>query len=417
MGKLYKRGDTYYADYCDRDGIRRRESTRTGDKEVARERLRGLELRTTDRAPHETEALADAIDYFVNVACAGKPAGTIRCYRQKGRHLARLIGGTPLDKLSREIVERYIAARLEEGSHRHSVHKELVVLRGTIKSARARDRFHGSMEVIPEFESGYVPRTTYLTADQFLALVPHLAPPAPANSKQATLDKRDRRAQQRALYCLLIAFASPRKGELEALTWEHVDFDRGMIRVPKGKTISRVIAIHPQLRPWLEGFGEMAGWTGPVTEPWTNVGRDLPAACKRAGVPVCTPNDLRRTFASWMIQAGVSNRIVARLLGHSTTRMVDLVYGQIDDATLSAAIMRLPGCDAGVSNRLPQSGTTGTTGHSPSTLTIVNSVEESTVSSGYVVPKDGVEPPTRGFSVLSEMAPKPVRRQRKLRAV
>jgi hypothetical protein len=54
------------------------------------------------------------------------------------------------------------------------VHKELVVLRGALKSAKPRGKFHGSLEVVPEFDSGYVPRTTYLTPEQFLELVPHL---------------------------------------------------------------------------------------------------------------------------------------------------------------------------------------------------------------------------------------------------
>ncbi len=50
-----------------------------------------------------------------------------------------------------------------------------------------------------------------------------------------------------------------------------------------------------------------------------NVGRDLPRACERAGVPRCTPNDLRRTFASWLVQAGESLLVVSRLLGHGST--------------------------------------------------------------------------------------------------
>lgn len=417
MGKLYKRGSTYYADYFDREGRRCRESTRTGDPVVARARLRELELQTTDRGANQTEELSDSLDYFTQVACAGKSAGTIRCYEQKAAHLSRLIGTTLIDKLTRETVERYIATRLEEGAHRHSVHKELVVLRQTLKSARLRDRYHGSMEVIPEFESGYVPRTTYLTLDQFLQLVPHLVRPAPANAKPKTIEKRERLVQRRALYCLMIAYASPRRGEIEAMEWPHVDLDRGVIRVPKGKTVGRIVTIHPMLRPWLEAFGEIADWTGPIVEPWSNVGRDLPAACVRAGVPKCTPNDLRRTFASWLIQAGVSNRIVARLLGHSTTRMVDLVYGQIDDATLAAAIMRMPGCDAGVTNETTQQAHAGTSGHGVFPLSITNSVEESANSRSLVVPSPGIEPGTRGFSVLTELVPKFAVRRRKLRAV
>jgi integrase len=417
VGQLYKRNGTYYGDYYDRAGERQRKSLRTSDPTVARQRLRDLELATTDRAAHQTETLDAALTYFLTITCAGKPDGTKRCYTQKGRHLSRVLGSELLDKLNREAVERYIAKRLEEGAHPHSIHKEMVVLRGTLKSARPRDRFHGSLEIIPEMESGYVPRKTYLTEQQFLARVPHLVRATGPLAKPAATARRERRAQKRAFYCILIAFASPRRGELESTWWEHVDLARGTIEVPKGKTVGRAIPIHPVLVPWLEAFGELAGWTGPIVEPWTNVGRDLPAACLRAGVPRVTPNDLRRTFASWLIQAGTSNRIVADLLGHSTTRMVDLVYGRIDNATLRTAIMRLPSCDAGVSNAMPQPGVAGTTGHTPSAPTITNSVEESAISSSCLVPSPGIEPGTRGFSGLADLAPKVPEKRRKLALV
>lgn len=39
-----------------------------------------------------------------------------------------------------------------------------------------------------------------------------------------------------------------------------------------------------------------------------------------------SPNDPRRTFASWLKQAGVDSMIVARLLGHMTSRMVELAF-------------------------------------------------------------------------------------------
>ena len=52
------------------------------------------------------------------------------------------------------------------------------------------------------------------------------------------------------LYCMLIAFASPRRGELEKLQWEHIDLYRGIIRVPKGKTKARVV---PSIRCCVRG--------------------------------------------------------------------------------------------------------------------------------------------------------------------
>lgn len=52
--------------------------------------------------------------------------------------------------------------------------------------------------------------------------------------------------------------------------------------------------------------------TGPVIEPWGNDKRELVRACARAGLPRVTPNDLRRTFATWLKQNDVDSAVVAR---------------------------------------------------------------------------------------------------------
>jgi integrase len=411
MGTLNNRDGVWHANYVDRQGRRRRISTRTADIKVARARLRELELATTDRAAHPTEALDDALKYFVDVTHAGSPAGTVSSYRQKARHLSRLLGAELADAITRERVERYIAARLGEGAHPHSVHKELVVLRGSLEAARARGRFHGAADVVPRFRAQYTPRTTYLTPDQFAALAEHLVrnPPGPV-APELRRQRWERRRNGRVLYCMLIAFASPRVGELEAMRPAHVDLGRDVLRVPKGKTLGRSIAIHPMLRPWLEWrLGEVAHAQDPLVEPWANVRRDLGRAADRAGVPRVTPNDLRRTFASWLVQGGTPLLVVSRLLGHSSTRMVDLVYGQLDDATLHAAIGRLPGgCDAGVTSAGSQDGTRGAIG-------TARGVRRSRISDGDRVPRVGIEPTTRGFSGLSSLAPKAAQRRPKLK--
>jgi integrase len=68
------------------------------------------------------------------------------------------------------------------------------------------------------------------------------------------------------------------------------------------------------------------------------VRRDLGDACNRAGIDPVSPNNLRRTYASWLKQRGVDSAVVAKLLGHTSTRMVDLVYGHLADDTLAAAV-------------------------------------------------------------------------------
>ena len=44
--------------------------------------------------------------------------------------------------------------------------------------------------------------------------------------------------------------------------------------------------------------------SGPVVEHWSNPVRDLAAACARAGIAKVSPNDLRRSYASWLKQGG-----------------------------------------------------------------------------------------------------------------
>jgi integrase len=407
MGRIFwrERADgtrTAYAHLYDRAGKRKQVSLRTSDAKVARAKLRDLELRTTDHAPTSTTPLTEAIDYFLNVTHAGSPKATVRCYRQKARHLARLIGPVPCDEFRLEHAQRYIATRLTEGAHPHTVHKELVVLRGALKSARARDLFHRSAsDVVPTFDPQYEPRKTWLTPEQFDALVEHLAAAPYARMGERGRVTVERRRQERALYCIMIAFASPRRGEMAKLQPSMVDLRNGLLYVPKAKTRARTVPIHPTLRPYLEGWVE-----GRLQlRAWGNVGRDLPAACKRAGVPRCTPNDLRRTFGSWLVQAGVPLKVVAELMGNSV-KMVDLVYGQLSQDNFRSAIAALPGA-SDTAGTPPAGGrpvghnshagasqldaTTGTDGEDVITV--------SAPTIGNLVPRGGIEPPTRGFSV------------------
>jgi integrase len=342
MGNLHKRNGVFYADYIDRSGKRQQPSLRTRDPVVARTRLRDLELATTDRAPQKTEALDVALSYFIDVTCAAKPAATVRCYRQKAGHLSRLLGDLLLDSLSRENVERFIAIRLGEDAAKHTIHKELVVLRGALKAAEARDRFHhGVHNVVPRFDAEYEPRRTYLTPEQFMRLTDNLLRPIGTGASEAQRTRWEARRVRRTFYVLFMALASERLGEVEQMDWRNVDLHRNVIVVPDGKTGSRVVRIHPVLRLWIERYQQEAG---PITEGWTNIGRDLPAACARAGVPRCTANDLRRTFASWLVQSGETyqNCSATRVPAWSSSSMASLTRRRCLARSIAYLVGRTP---------------------------------------------------------------------------
>jgi len=288
-------------------------------------------------------------------------------------------------------------------------------LRGALASAEARGLFHGVIsKLVPKFQAKYVPRETYLTPEQFSRLLWNVVAPPHPNAKPETVAKIECRRVNRTLYCMLIALASPCRGELEKLLWEHVDLVRSTIKVPKGKTKSRVVPIHPYLRPWLEALHK---GTGPVIEPWGNDKRELARACARAGVPRVTPNDLRRTFATWVKQNDVDSAVVAAMMGHSSTAMVDRVYRKLDEASYRRAISKLPGgtpaahqvadpdCHAGVTLPAQSGGKHGTDGTGAMLGPVTDPEEETATYGDQGVRAEGLEPSTSGLRVRAADPP------------
>ncbi len=394
VGKLYRRdgNDTWHADYRDAKGRRRRESLFTADVKVARERLRDRELAgPADRTAHRS--LEDALTHLLDTVHAGSPAGTVSCYRQKARHLIRLLPAKrPIDELTRDQALQYRAARIAEGASHGSIHKEMVVLRRALAES-------GVEGVVPKVSARYTPRTRHLTPAQLAAVLGHL------NAK-------------RRLWVVAGAYTGLRDSELVRLDGDDVDLEQGKIRVRGTKTAGafRSVTISAGLRPMLEAaLAEHE--SGPLLELWTNRRRDItiaywkvigvkvPNARKKesaAGLPRLSPNDLRRTFASWLKQAGVDSMAVSRMLGHGSTRMVELVYGQLNDEVYRAAIATLPpvpACDAGVSPGSARVARKRATGTDPKRPAPREGRTFAATSRGGRVPRDRVELPTRGFSV------------------
>jgi integrase len=60
-----------------------------------------------------------------------------------------------------------------------------------------------------------------------------------------------------------------------------------------------------------------------------------------------TPNDLRRTFGSWLAQRGVPLFHAAKLMGHGSTKMLERIYAQLAPENARDAIALLPESIAG----------------------------------------------------------------------
>ena len=69
-------------------------------------------------------------------------------------------------------------------------------------------------------------------------------------------------------------------------------------------------------------------------------------AARRAGIDYCTPNDLRRTYSTWMRAAGAHLDTIAPTMGHADTRMLQRMpptnYGLAAIAGFAAPSYALP---------------------------------------------------------------------------
>ena len=135
-----------------------------------------------------------------------------------------------------------------------------------------------------------------------------------------------------------------RCGEALAVRWQDVDFGRGVVSLlttkhaAKGrKAKPRHIPMNTALRELLEG---MTLGEGTLFHYPNNRNRDFERACELAEIGHCRIHDLRHTFASHLVIAGVPLNTVRELLGHTTLTMT-LRYAHLAPEAAAKAVETL----------------------------------------------------------------------------
>ena len=130
-----------------------------------------------------------------------------------------------------------------------------------------------------------------------------------------------------------------RLGESAAAQPDDIDWDGGTVRLRGTKTrrSARVVPILSSTRCYLVAAHRCMPFGS-----WgrSNASRDLNAAADRAGVGRLRPTDLRRTAAMWLRQSGASASAIAEYLGHTSSRMVEQVYGRLQGVELGKLLER-----------------------------------------------------------------------------
>lgn len=415
-------------------------STRCRDRAAARIIRGGWEREAADprAAAAARTTLSDAIvsrktdlQSMANATPPRKSQRTVDFYEQKAGHLIRIFEHNdageyvPLKLSALEpphgarLVDQYIARRrvewavapkkdendlvIEPGRaiSDHTISKELICLRGTLKLAKRHGLWTGDIDAVMPvaFAPGYEPGDRWLTKDEAWRLIAELTP--------------DRGAR---VALMIGAGAEWSATERAARGDAAEDFSFVHIRGSKRKTRNRRIPLVFQWQRDLVKFA-FAGGRGAeqqLFEPWGNVNRDLARACLRAGevarekciqehgacehdeeheIDPCSPNDLRRTCMTWMRAEGMMPSEIAPFAGHADSRMVEKVYANLQPDQLRAVMegraalesstgSSMTGRDLGFMAR----------GTAPAT---VNFTRE-------MAPRPGLEPGTHGLTVPSQ---------------
>ncbi len=393
--RLYKRGEVWWGTYYE-NGDRVRRSTNCHDKKAAEALVRQWERDAAD--PDHAAANATTVEAALAMMVAERDerarsgrgsAETVRFYRQKAGHLIRVLGGTtPLAKLlppaGARVVDAFISTRRAEGAHETTIAKELVTLRTALKLARRRGLWMADpAAVLPiGFAPEYKPRERWLAPEELQKLLAKLTP-------------------DHAARVAFIVATSACWGETERARREDVApdkssvFIRGTKRATRLRSVPVAAEFQRELLDYALKYAE--GMDGNLFSPWGKVNRDLRLGCTKASIDRCSPNDLRRTHATWMRMAGVPLDLIAPVMGHKDSRMLERVYARLPLADLRSRIraalgaMAAKDCDTGVSNAVENRGFGGRGGQ-----TATSQVSE---FSGGMAPWAGLEPATRGLTV------------------
>lgn len=350
------------------DGRRIRKKVRAKTKtEVA------AKLRTLRQDYENRPATAERVDSFDDllarwldtVAATRVSRSTLDGYRwQVDHHIAPALGKVRLDRLTPEHLDDYFLRMARAGYSRSSLVKHRSVMGQAIRWGMKRRHIGWDVATLAELPP----------PDVFAAAKPkqrRKARALTADEARAFLAATEGRHNGAALVVALTVGLRP--GELLALCWDDLDLDAGTVHVhrawkgtgehrhlgpPKTRGSVRTIGLPPAVVARLREHRADQLRQRLSCETWPTDGPELVFASK-TGRPFDMANlrrlvtdvagsagiagklsayDLRHSATSLLSEAGVRNELLADLLGHVDTRMVERHYRHRLAASVDVAV-------------------------------------------------------------------------------
>lgn len=313
---IYKRGSIYWIRYAGLDGRMIYESTKSDKfkdaeallikrKQAIRE---GKQPEIKRIGNHNFNELAETYLSWIN---RRQISARVKCYIIN--QLCNIFGNLPLRRFNTATVEQLQTDLINRGLKNSSCNKILNVLKHMFTKATEWEMVES--EVLKRVRKVKLLQDTgkrlrYLSKEECQSLIdscdPHLKP-----------------------IVITALNTGMRKGEILNLRWDQVDLRHGFIllsvtkngerrEIPINKTLEAVFLDKSLIRrldvPYV--------FYDPVTgKPYRDIKRSFNSAVKRSKIQDFHFHDLRHTFASHLVMAGVDLTTVKELLGHKDIKM------------------------------------------------------------------------------------------------
>ena len=310
---IYKRGSVWWCCYVSLSGRVVRESTGTSSYDDAVEFLAKQKAAVkAGEAPEQAKAVNHtfkelSVDYLV--WCERQRSYPTKVFLVK--QLVGVFGDLPLRHITTKAIEQYQSDRIKKGNKPATINRHVATLKHMMTKAHdwqwineAVARGVKKVKLLEENNK----RLRFLSVEECQRLL-------------ALCDSHLRPIVTTALN------TGMRKGEILSLKWEDVDLKHGFLHIKETKNGERKeVPINGTLKHTLSGLprrldGGHVFYDPKTDKPYQDVKKSFATACRKAGITDFHFHDLRHTYASHLVMAGVDLTTVKELLGHKNLTM------------------------------------------------------------------------------------------------